>query len=284
MEIGPSDIQRLVLFTGGSQTTFARFVAANLAHALPDVDIHVLFQAGTAAAAQPLNQTEQVPSAKRAYWAMRRTLADPVGAWGQCQLRQWQTEVSRRLREGTPPIDRLVNVQEVRKADDCVERIKVIEPDLLLIFGGPVLAAAVVETAPIAVNVHCGKLPEYRGVKSALFALANAAPQHVGVTLHVATPHLDAGPVIRWRPVPPQSAESLEALSVRLYESAIAMVEQLVGDLRAGPVRVQTQAGPSHLYRSRDFTAAVLRDARRNHRDLLKASTAPDGTPAPAVS
>jgi methionyl-tRNA formyltransferase len=69
--------------------------------------------------------------------------------------------------------------------------------DVLLSVSAPqIFAADALSAAPLALNVHSGKLPEYRGMMPTFWALANGDEQ-VTVTVHEMVEQLDAGPIVR---------------------------------------------------------------------------------------
>jgi methionyl-tRNA formyltransferase len=68
--------------------------------------------------------------------------------------------------------------------------------DVLLSVSAPqIFTTETLPAARFALNVHTGKLPEYRGMMPTFWALANG-DEHVTVTVHEMVQRLDAGPIV----------------------------------------------------------------------------------------
>jgi methionyl-tRNA formyltransferase len=94
------------------------------------------------------------------------------------------------------------------------------------IFGQELLAAA-----PFVLNVHSGKLPEYRGMMPTFWALLNGE-QEIVVTVHEMASRVDAGAVVAEYPVAVRPAESAFDLAARAKHVAGREVARLLGRLR----------------------------------------------------
>lgn len=168
-----------------------------------------------------------------------------------------------------------VMVYRVRSVNDCPERVKQIDPDVLVIYSGGLVGPEVLSVAKVALNIHCGKLPEYRGVKSAIFALAEGRPDLVGVTLHVARPALDAGEQIQWQPVWPGGCKNLDELTARLTMTAFDMMVETLAQLPKRSLEMVEQVGDPRVYRGRDLSETVIRAAQRHLKSLGKSGQDP---------
>ncbi len=112
---------------------------------------------------------------------------------------------------------------------DAIAALERIEPDLLLLACLPHVAGrATRETARLgALNLHPSALPRFRGPDPVFWQL-RAGAARAGVTVHVATGAVDAGPIVvqRWLEVRPGiGAGALTAALVRL--GVRALVEAL---------------------------------------------------------
>ncbi|MFQ5489791.1 MAG: formyltransferase family protein [Phycisphaerae bacterium] len=277
--LGPMRVRRVVLCTGGVEAGAGRYAAWRLAQDLPEVEVHAFFQSGS----QGRSGRGPVPAWKRGYWACRAHLSHPRHAWKRWTLRRRIGDASRHLPKVRMGELGGVWVHHVDSVNQHVDEVRRIDPDVLLIYGGRLVAAEVLSAAKVALNIHCGKLPEYRGVRSAVFALAQGAPEQVGVTLHVATASLDAGAIVQWRAVDPAGSRNLGQLSARLTVSGFDLAVQTIRQLSAGSVRAADQIGPPRNYQGRDLTEEVARRARRNLRSL-GASAAPVSSVTACVS
>ena len=109
---------------------------------------------------------------------------------------------------------------------EAIAALERIEPDLLLLACLPhVVRRATRETARLgALNLHPSALPRFRG-PDPVFRQLRAGVTRAGVTVHVATGAVDAGPVVaqRWLEVRAGiGSEALTAALVRLGARALA--------------------------------------------------------------
>ncbi|MBL0169333.1 MAG: hypothetical protein IPP90_01215 [Gemmatimonadaceae bacterium] len=112
--------------------------------------------------------------------------------------------VSRLAAFGEPPLEqprrlRPQGVQELRFADlhgeDCLTAIRQLQVDLAIVDGTYILKPDLFSIPRLgAVNLHCGKLPEFRGSPPAFWELMNGENE-VGVSVHKVTERLDDGPI-----------------------------------------------------------------------------------------
>lgn len=78
----------------------------------------------------------------------------------------------------------------------AVNYLTEIKPDLLLVCGTSIVHAEVLGTAPLALNVHAGLSPYYRGTHCSEWALINWDPYNIGPTLHVVSARIDGGAIV----------------------------------------------------------------------------------------
>ncbi len=80
--------------------------------------------------------------------------------------------------------------------------------DVLLSVAAPeIFREGALKAAPSVLNVHCGRLPQYRGMMPTFWALRNGESQVV-VTVHEMAERLDAGGILVERLVPVEAGES----------------------------------------------------------------------------
>jgi methionyl-tRNA formyltransferase len=151
----------------------------------------------------------------------------------------------------------------VATVNDHAESIRALQPDVLLIYGGGIVSARILQAARVALNVHAGKLPEYRGVHSALFALAQGRPDHVGVTVHVAEASLDSGPIAAWRPFPVDRVSSMPELRCHLCREGMSAAIEVIREIGESGVDPDAQTGGARPRRAKDITAETIRGAYR---------------------
>ena len=114
---------------------------------------------------------------------------------------------------------------------DAIAALERVEPDLLLLACLPhVVGRATRRTARLgALNLHPSALPRFRGPDPVFWQL-RAGVARAGVTVHVATGALDAGPIVVQRRVRVEPGISAGALTAALVGSGVhALVDALPG-------------------------------------------------------
>lgn len=277
--LGPVEVKNLVLCTAGSDAPLSRYAASRLSAELPGVRTHVFYQDPETAQSPRAPGQMSIAHWKKQYWQFRADWRRP--RWAFCKhlyLNRWQRQVNRLLLQDTQTRVQPEGEQEVAGVNAHVNEMKALNPDVLLILGGQKVSAEVLATATVAMNIHCGSLPSYRGVKSVFFALAEGRPDQVGVTLHEATPDLDAGRILKWQRVEPSSARSISELLFKLTRTGLDMAIETVRALPHGPIPARHQTGTSRMFRMKDFNQDIVRQARHNFRCLTN-DTAPGALP-----
>ena len=129
-------------------------------------------------------------------------------------------------KHGIPTV-RLATINDPSYLDTLRER----GVDVLLSVAAPQLfGAAALKAAPCVLNVHCGKLPQYRGMMPTFWALHNGERQIV-ITVHEMDERLDTGAVLAEYPVPVLPTDSAFGLAVRAKLVAGQQVARLLARL-----------------------------------------------------
>lgn len=135
-------------------------------------------------------------------------------------------------------------------APQVLEQIRALEPDLGLIYGSPILKPELFEIPKLGtLGIHHGKVPEYRGNKTAFWAMYNGE-KIAGVTIQKVNKGLDTGDIIKtgevetFRRAYRTVFHELEILGVELYIQAIL-------DVKHGTAKFKPQTGvKGRLYRN----------------------------------
>lgn len=149
----------------------------------------------------------------------------PVGIVGASNRSQYHDELAAIAADrGVPFL-----VQQLPQSDaygEFVESTRALQPDLILCNSySMILREDLLAIAPRGgVNVHGGKLPEFRGPNPVQWAIIEGA-RETAATMHVMTPELDAGGVIAERRVPIRFADTWRDVLGRLR----AATEELLG-------------------------------------------------------
>jgi methionyl-tRNA formyltransferase len=80
--------------------------------------------------------------------------------------------------------------------ENCLRAMRELEPDLGVVDGTYILKESVFDLPRRGcINLHCGKVPEFRGTPPAFWELYHGV-ESVGVTIHRVAARLDAGPIL----------------------------------------------------------------------------------------
>jgi methionyl-tRNA formyltransferase len=81
-------------------------------------------------------------------------------------------------------------------SDDVGREVRCRRPDVIVVCGTTWIDQRVTRPAGLAINIHCGYLPDYRGNHCIFFAYYKRDYCRIAATLHVVSPRLDGGDVI----------------------------------------------------------------------------------------
>jgi folate-dependent phosphoribosylglycinamide formyltransferase PurN len=138
-------------------------------------------------------------------------------------------------------------------AQQVLEQVKSLGPDLGLIYGSPILKPELFEIPKLGtLGIHHGKVPEYRGNKTTFWMMYNGE-EFAGVTIQKVNKGLDTGTIVKTGEVRATRRayqtvfRELEALGVELYVQAIL-------DVKHGVAEYKPQTGvKGKLYRNPKF-------------------------------
>ena len=128
-------------------------------------------------------------------------------------------------------------------AQNVLEQVCALHPDLGLIYGSPILKPELFEIPSLGtLGIHHGKVPEYRGTKTTFWAMYNGE-RVAGVTIQKVNKGLDTGSIVKAGEVSTQGrvyqavVHELERLGLDLYLQAILEVKH-------GTAEYKPQSGP----------------------------------------
>lgn len=199
--------------------------------------------------------------------------------------RSWKDYVERRLYKELPvgfgeegkrlqstvecPVLRIDGTGKLN-SDESVAWIRAHSPDLIVVCGAALLHQPILSLARFGVlNLHGGLSQFYRGLFTTDWAIYNREPEYVGATVHFVSEGIDDGGIVfQGRPLldvtdhPNRCYEKVVRLGVEMMSSAITAVA-------GNELHEPTVPPKGHLYRHRDFTAAVKRRLWRRWRRTM---------------
>ena len=100
------------------------------------------------------------------------------------------------LETGEIPEEKVKRVKSIN-ADETIEILKQIDPDLVIVNGTRIISKKVISAVNCKlINTHAGITPKYRGVHGAYWALVNNDQENCGVTVHFVDEGIDTGNII----------------------------------------------------------------------------------------
>lgn len=105
--------------------------------------------------------------------------------------------------------------------EECVTKIKELNPDLCIVSGAGLLKKDVIDAFPDGlINIHLGNASEYRGLDTNLWAIYHNDYDNVGVTIHYVDSELDTGDIICFKKI--NIEENLKIHQLRFFEMKLA--------------------------------------------------------------
>lgn len=133
-------------------------------------------------------------------------------------------------------IDPTIPVVIVNNVNDpeVHDRLRSLAPDLLLDHGTSIVKGHILDTAGLALNLHWGLSPYYKGVACTEWALLNWDPKNIGVTIHVLSKHIDGGHIVAQERVEVKPDDRAEHINHRITVAGTQLVKRIVARLREG--------------------------------------------------
>ncbi len=141
---------------------------------------------------------------------------------------------------------------------EAVTALQSVNADLGVVMGTRILKRSTFNVPRLgSINVHKGKVPEFRGMPPAFWELYERADT-CGVTIHFVNDGLDTGDIIRETEIPVHQLDRPDTLRHRLNEVSIALLQDAVRDLASGTARPRKQPPTQHKTRTRPTRKQIL--------------------------
>lgn len=237
---------RLVLLTGSGQAH--AYVANRLAAA------HSI--ATTFVVEDRLSPVAAVRRALRRY-SWRQMSSKALARVAALALRESRTRREEIRGVLGPDCEELRGTNVVRvvglNSDEAYARIAAVRPDALLVYGTGIVGRRLLTLpAQIALNMHTGISPYYRGHACAFWPLFNGDLDRLGATVHECTADVDGGRIFRTGRARLQADDGVFGAFARCVEVGTELYVDTVRDLVAGTLHGQAQ----DLTLGREYRAA----------------------------
>lgn len=140
-----------------------------------------------------------------------------------------------------------------------------LRPDLLLVYGTDIVADSILALASdLALNMHTGISPYYRGADTWFWPLVNRELELVGATVHECTSTVDGGPIFKTARATLEPSQNIYDLFAWSVVAGAEIYVEVVRECLAGSLQGQPQElSIGREYRSAERTPARDRAARR---------------------
>ncbi len=123
---------------------------------------------------------------------------------------------------------------------ECVELIRLLNPDLIVLRGCGIIKAPLLEVPRKGtINAHYGLLPRYRGRNVTEWAVLYG--DSVGVTVHIVDRGIDSGALLACETIPVEPGDTLGTLLERSAAMAARLLTYAVSGLERGSITPQPQ-------------------------------------------
>jgi hypothetical protein len=182
----------------------------------------------------------------RDLWQRRRWLAGPLLALQVLGILGRYVRHPRSEYQLNRAVKRLANrihyVPDIH-AETVRDQVRLLAPDLGLIYGSPILKPALFEIPTHGtLGIHHGQVPQYRGKKTTFWAMYNGEPE-AGVTIQKINAGLDTGQVVNCGTVP-IGRRSYGAVWRDLLALGLDLYIKSILEVRAGTAVYRPQEGP----------------------------------------
>lgn len=148
-----------------------------------------------------------------------------------------------------------------------------VKPDILAVYGTRKIPDTILGLAPLALNMHTGVSPFYRGTACAFWPLYENDPANLGATVHSCTSALDGGAIFAVRRISLDRSDTLDTVFAKTVAVGAAAYVEVIKKALAGELAGEPQdlsLGREYRGSMRGFAAEVR--ARRNLRRLRAAA------------
>lgn len=241
---------RLVVFTGNLAYSVRKGIVC-IDEAIPDLDwLVVVHQPARTPGILLRNQWRNL---KRNGW---RWVPYQIGDIWRRGVRRPATDVethgpgsefTERALAARPNV-KIVRVDDIH-GEAALRQVRAFEPELGLSLAAPILRAPLFSIPSLGtINLHKGKLPDFRGMPPAFWELWHDATR-VGCTVHVVDQKLDTGPILVEDSVEREPHSTLRGLQLRLDELGCDLTRQAVAQCLARTAVPKPQPAGGRLFR-----------------------------------
>ena len=154
----------------------------------------------------------------------------------------------------------ILNVEDIN-SPIVYERLKKERPDLILDHGTSIVKDHILETADLALNIHGGLSPYYRGTFCTEWALINWDPFNIGVTIHKLTRIIDGGDILAQERAIIKPSDTVNSINLQLTQLGTELIVRAIDKIESGE---QLQ------FKKQDYSLGFLTLSRQRSKYIRK--------------
>jgi peptidoglycan/xylan/chitin deacetylase (PgdA/CDA1 family) len=256
-------VARIVVFTGNLSYSVRKGIDA-IDRALPGTQWLVLVHAPRKPLARLLRN--QWSNLKRNGWRwipyQLGDIAARLGArLGAKHPQAWRGIDLGQAALAARPHVRIEHVSDIH-AGASLEAVRAFAPDLGLSLAAPILRRPLFALPRLGtLNLHKGKVPDYRGMPPAFWELSNGEAS-VGCTVHWVDDKLDTGDVVASVATACGPYATVKGMQLRLDEVGVSLMREAAAAVLEGRAQASSQAAGGATWRKPTLAQAAALDAR----------------------
>lgn len=146
---------------------------------------------------------------------------------------------------------------------EAMKSLQSVDADLGIVLGTRILKRGTFSIPKLGcVNLHKGKVPEYRGMPPGFWELYDGSAS-AGVTVHFVDDGLDTGDVLAVAEIPVHAKETPESLRRKLDAEGVRLMAEVVEQIALGTAVRRPQPKTAHKARTRPTRQQTLELVRR---------------------
>jgi methionyl-tRNA formyltransferase len=130
-----------------------------------------------------------------------------------------------------PQID-LIEVENINETG-VQQRLEMEKPQIILDHGTSIVKKHILETADLALNLHWGLSPYYRGTACTEWALINWDPLNIGVTIHKLAKVIDGGDIVAQARADVSADDTVHSLNMQLTRLGTELIIETLDRIKA---------------------------------------------------
>lgn len=135
------------------------------------------------------------------------------------------------------------------------------KPELLFAHGTSMVKGQIINTAHLALNLHWGLSPYYRGSYCTEWALLNWDPYNIGVTIHKLAQKIDGGDILAQKRAVILPDDTVHSINMQLTKLGTESIIDIIGKL---------ETGQELNFREQDYSLGIMTAVMQWDRYLRK--------------